>query len=184
MNRKASIAIPTLILLCVVGFGSATSPPATFSSLGTRPWESHAIALTTDGSILVVVNPDSNSVSILDTATYVVQAEIEVGVDPRSVALGEQGRYAYVACQGSDCVSVIDPATHEVVDTWSVGDRPIGIAVSPIGIAVSPNGRMLAVSELGDDTVRLIDVASSETVASVPYSIVRTALPSRHRERA
>jgi len=161
MNGKASIAIPMLILLCVAGLGLETSPAATSSGLEARASESHAIALTTDGGILVVVNPDSNSISILDTESLVVEAEIVVGVDPKTVAVDGQDQRAYVACQGSDCVSVIDLATHQVVDTWSVGDRPVGVALSP-------DGQLLAVSELGDDVVRLIGVASSETVAAVP----------------
>ena len=161
MNRKASVAISTLILLCVAGLGLATIPNVTFSSVGMRASGSHSIALTTDGNILVVVNPDSNSVSILDTETHVVQVEVGVGVDPKTVAVDGQGRHAYVACQGSDYVAVVDLATYQVVDTWNVGDRPIGVALSP-------NGRMLAVSELGDDIVRLIDTVSSETVGTVP----------------
>ena len=71
MNRRASIVIPTLILVCAAGLGLATSPVATFSSIGPRASESRALALTADGSILVAVNPDSNSVSILDTETLV-----------------------------------------------------------------------------------------------------------------
>ncbi|MCK5246493.1 hypothetical protein KAR02_06315 [Candidatus Bipolaricaulota bacterium] len=161
MNRRTSIAILALILLCVAELGSVTSPNARLSSVGTRASESHSIALTADGGILVVVNPDSNSISILDTGTLVVEVEIVVGVAPQTVAVEGQGRHAYVACQGSDYVAVVDLASHKVVDTWSVGDRPIGVALSP-------NERVLAVSELGEDVIRLIDVTSSETIATVP----------------
>ena len=53
-----------------------------------------------------------------------------------------------------------------------LGDRPTGAALSP-------DGRTLAVSELGDDVIRLIDVASYETMASVsvpdrPYGVAFT----------
>jgi len=160
MSRKPSIVLPTLILLCVAGLGLATSPGATLSNVGMQDWRSRAIVLTADGNLLVV-NPDSNSVSILDTGALVVEAEIVVGVAPQTVAVDERGRHAYIACQGSDYVAVVDLATYRVVDTWSVGDRPIGVALSP-------NGSMLAVSELGDDIVRLIDIVSSETVGTVP----------------
>ncbi|MCK5213187.1 MAG: hypothetical protein KAQ74_04625 [Dehalococcoidia bacterium] len=141
-------------------------------SVRSRASESHAIALTPDRSILVVVNPDSNSVAILDTGMLTVKAELDVGVAPKTVAMDGHGNRACIACQGSDYVSVVDIAALEVVDTWSVGDRPTGAALSP-------DGRTLAVSELGDDVIRLIDVASSETMASVsvpdrPYGVAFT----------
>ncbi|MCK5802994.1 MAG: hypothetical protein KAI66_09190 [Lentisphaeria bacterium] len=163
MNRRASILMLTLLFLSVARLGLGTSANATLPNVEARASESHAIALTLDGSILVVVNPDSNSVSILDADMLLVKAEIHVGVDPKTVAVDRQGRHAYIACQGSDCVSVIDIAALEVIDTWSVGDRPTGVALSP-------NGYILAVSEFGDDAIRLIDIASSETVASVPVT--------------
>jgi YVTN family beta-propeller protein len=69
---------------------------------------SSSIALTTDGSTLLVVNPDSNSLSLVDTNRQNVLAEIPVGRDPRTVAVDEAGQRAYTANRGSNSVSVVD----------------------------------------------------------------------------
>jgi YVTN family beta-propeller protein len=69
---------------------------------------SSAIALTSGGAMLLVVNPDSNSLTLVNTADHSVITEIPVGVDPRTVAVDDAGTRAYVANRGGDSVSVID----------------------------------------------------------------------------
>jgi YVTN family beta-propeller protein len=133
---------------------------------------SSAIAVTADGDTLLVVNPDSNSLSMVGLGMLTTLLELPVGVDPRSVAVSTDGDTAYVANQGSDSFSVIDIPARVVTVTVSVGDRPVGVAVSP-------NGRFVAVAELGDDTVRLLDAASLATlsltpVADRPYALAFT----------
>ena len=121
MSKDALILVLTLLPLSVARLGLGTSSHARLPSVRSRASESHAIALTPDGSILVVVNPDSNSVAILDTGMLTVKAELDVGVAPKTVAMDGHGNRACIACQGSDYVSVVDIAALEVVDTWSVG---------------------------------------------------------------
>ena len=111
---------------------------------------SSAIAITTDGSTLLVANPDANSVTLVDTTTQTALVELQVGLDPRSVAIAPDGTWGCVANQGSDTVSVIDLITLAVADTLPVGDRPVGVAISP-------DGERIAVAELGADQVRLLN---------------------------
>lgn len=133
---------------------------------------SSAIAITADGATLLVVNSDSNSLTLVDTASHSVQAEISVGVDPRSVAVSPDGSVAYVANQGSNSLSVIDIATRALIVDVAVSDRPVGVAVSP-------DGRFVAVAEMGVDRVRLLDVAtlsslSITAVADRPHGLAFT----------
>jgi YVTN family beta-propeller protein len=114
------------------------------------------IAITPDGRTLLVVNPDSNSLTLLDTADGSVLVELPVGVDPRSVAVSQDGLWACVACQGSDSVSFIDLTALTVAEAIAVGDRPVGVAVSP-------QGGLVAIAELGDDQVRLFDAGNRST---------------------
>jgi len=101
---------------------------------------STAIALTSDGAMLLVVNPDSNSLTLVDTADRSVIAEIPVGVDPRTVAVDSAGARAYVANRWSDSVSVIDLAMRDAIAEVQTDDRPYGVVVNPAGIAsASPN---------------------------------------------
>ena len=121
---------------------------------------SSAIALTSDGATLLVVNPDSNSLTLVDTAGPSVIAELPVGVDPRTVAVDDAGTRAYVANRGGDGVSVIDLAARKAIAEVRTGDRPYGVVVSPAGDRVY-------VAEQGSDRVRILDAATLETVSLI-----------------
>ncbi len=116
------------------------------------------IVLSDDGRYLVVVNPDSNTLSIVDPATRQLLTEIPVGVDPRSAAITRDGATAYAANQGSDDISVIDVENRQLLATVPVGDRPVNVTLTP-------DGRYLAVAELGDDTVRFLDTSTLATLS-------------------
>ena len=121
---------------------------------------SSAIAITADGATLLVVNPDSNSLSLVNLGTPTTVTEVPVGVDPRSVAVSPDGTVAYVTNQGSDSLSVVDLTTQSTAAEISVGDRPVGVAVSP-------NGRLVVVAELGDDQVRFLDTTDLSTLSVI-----------------
>ena len=122
---------------------------------------SSAIAITPDGATLLVVNPDSNSLTLVDTSSQETIAEIPVGVDPRTVAVEDTGRRAYVANRGSDTVSAVDLSARAVVTDVAVGYRPYGVVVSP-------SGNRLYVAEQGADQVRVLDTATFTTRAVLP----------------
>jgi YVTN family beta-propeller protein len=121
---------------------------------------SSAIALTSGGAMLLVVNPDSNSLTLVNTADHSVITEIPVGVDPRTVAVDDAGTRAYVANRGGDSVSVIDLATREAIAEVQTGDRPYGAVVNPAGDRVY-------VAEQGSDRVRILDAASLDTISRI-----------------
>ena len=121
---------------------------------------SSSISLSPDGAILLVVNPDSNSLTLVDLGAPATSDELSVGVDPRAVAVSPDGATGYVANQGSDSLSVVDLAARSVDADLSVGDRPVGVAVSP-------DGRFVAVAELGDDRVRFLDADTLATLSTV-----------------
>lgn len=129
----------------------------------TYKFASCAIAITPDGGYLLVANPDSNSVTLLETASRSLIAEIPVGVSPLSVAISPDGGRAYAANQGDDSLSVISLPAGVVTATLPVGDRPSGVAASP-------DGRLLALSETGADRVRLLDALSLETLLLIPVA--------------
>lgn len=121
---------------------------------------SSAIAVTANGATLLIVNPDSNSLTLVDTTSRSVIAELPVGVDPRTVTVDDAGSRAYVANRGSDSVSVIDLAARQVITTVTVGDRPYGIIVSPAADRVY-------VVEQGTDRVRILDAATLQTISLI-----------------
>ena len=168
MERCCSTMLLVAVLLCL----ARASPQTQAQSPTTVKRSSSAIAITPDGSTLLVVNPDSNSMSLVDTASQVVLAQLPVGVDPRSVAVSPDGSWACVANQGSDSVSVVDLMGQCVTNTVAVGDRPVGVAISP-------DGRLVAVAELGEDQVRFLAAPHGSTlsvvsVADRPYGLCFT----------
>ena len=121
---------------------------------------SSAIAITANGATLLVVNPDSNSVTLVDTASRSPIAELPVGTDPRTVAVDEAGSRAYVANRGSANLSVIDLAARQVITTVAAGDRPYGILVSR-------GADRLYVAEQGADRVLVLDAATFQPLSRV-----------------
>ena len=149
------VALILVLVLPSVGTAPVDRPGTPINGV------SSLIALTPDGATLLVVNPDSNSLTFVDTASNDVICELPVGADPRSVAVSPDGVKAFVANQGSDSLAVVDVPSRELAAQLSVGDRPVGAAVSP-------DGRFVAVAELGRDAVRLLDAVSGATTAVLP----------------
>ncbi len=83
-----------------------------------------------------IANHGGASVSVIDTCTNTVIANIAVGSGPSGVAVHPHGTRVYVTNQNSDTLSVIDTATHTVVATVAVADNPSGVAVHPDGSRV------------------------------------------------
>ncbi|MGL4400168.1 MAG: putative Ig domain-containing protein [Luteolibacter sp.] len=83
-----------------------------------------------------VVNPDANTVAVLDAVTRAKLAEIPVAASPRTVAVAPDGRIWVAGAKGA-AVSIIHPATLAVVQTLPMprGSRPFGIAFDPAGTA-------------------------------------------------
>jgi YVTN family beta-propeller protein len=118
------------------------------------PTRSSAMALearATASARLWVVNPDNNSVSVIDTASNARVAEIAVGNSPRSVAVAPDGRI-WVVNKGSATISIINASTLAVVQTVSLAraSQPHGLAFAPSGAAAYVTleglGRLLKLS--------------------------------------
>ncbi len=151
----------TVLLFLLIVLSVPRAPAAVQAGVPPPKRSSSAIALLADGTLLLVVNPDSNSLTLVDTATRSPLAELPVGLDPRTVAVDDAGRRAYVANRGSDSLSVIDLEARTVHAEIAVGNRPYGVVASP-------DGRRVYVAEQGLDQVRILDATSLTTLALLP----------------
>ncbi len=133
------------------------------------PTRSSNIAITSDDSRVVVVNRETNSVSIIavrnnagaDVATKL--AEVAVGDEPRFVAISPGDTEAYVTNTVSGTVSVIalkGANAFNVVSDITVGSEPRGCAVTP-------NGTRLYVANHTSGTVSEINLSTRAVTRTI-----------------
>jgi YVTN family beta-propeller protein len=150
-------SVPLALMMGLL-FGASIGPAgaATYSS---------PISITSDDRFVWVVNPDNNSVSVLEVGAGInlKRAEIRVGVDPRSVAITPNGQKVYVTNMVSGTVSVINATTQQVT-------RAILVGKEPFGCALSPNGSKLYVANFLSDSLSIIDTSTDMVTQTVPIS--------------
>ena len=143
------------------------------------------MAATPDGKHVYVSNQNDSTVSVITTATGTVSGPIKVGPKPSGIAIAPDGKHAYVANNGTgvtgnpggpgsevgNTVSVIDTAKGVVSDTITVGN-------GPVGLAVTPEGKHVYVANAAENTVSVIDTATGAVSATIPVgtSPVRVAI--------
>jgi YVTN family beta-propeller protein len=121
-----------------------------------------AIAASSDGGSIFVVNQQDGTVSIIDAATQVVTVTIPVGTYPSALAVPPGGDVVLVAVsgnQGDGTVAVIDVATQTVAHTLSIGPQPGDYTIPTVA---SPDGRVVFLSSVANPSVYMIDVTSLE----------------------
>lgn len=128
-----------------------------------RPGQSSPIALEARSgaaSRLWVVNPDNDSVSVIDLGSHMRLAEIAVGRAPRSVAVAPDGRI-WVTNKSGASISVVSPSTLAVVQTIALPR-----ASQPHGLVFAPGGGAYVALEAAGRVVRL-DASSGAELAGV-----------------
>jgi YVTN family beta-propeller protein len=95
------------------------------------------------------VNPDNDSVTVIDTTLQTVVAEIPVDDEPRSLAIAPDGR-VWVVNKGAATISVIDPQTRQTADMLFL---PVG--AQPHGLVIGASAAWLALE--GTGTVMQLD---------------------------
>ncbi|UQE73809.1 YncE family protein [Gordonia sp. PP30] len=98
-----------------------------------------ALDLSPDGKRLYVTGTDPEAaagapqtMSVVDTATGKITADVRVGVDPVDVSVTPDGRYVGVVSRHDGVISLIDTRTNRVVATAAQPNaEPIYIAMSP-----------------------------------------------------
>lgn len=107
-------------------------PPAP----GPRPTHSSTLAIGDDAPgerRLWTVNPDANTVTVLNAISGEKLHEHAVGNDPRNIARDANGRY-WITCHDSDEIRVLNPdGTSHATIALPYGSAPFGIAATPDG---------------------------------------------------
>jgi YVTN family beta-propeller protein len=107
-----------------------------------------------DGRWVYVTNTDDDSVSIIDTDSWVVVKTSHNIPEPHDGELTPDGSLLYLATSGNSAMMVIDTQTRKIIKTIPVGKKPRGVAVG------GKNGEIAYVTNKGDGTLSIIDVPS------------------------
>src|SRR5678816_2452156 len=150
------------VAACGNASGGDDQPDAAPPAVLHRASRSSTIALTDDGSRVVMVNPQDDSISVFTTADNLRTGKVTTGGEPSNVVIDAAG-VAYVANRADATVvkvTGLDQATPAIAGTAAVGSEPIGLALSP-------TGARLFVAEFAESRVSVIDTASMTVVGSI-----------------
>lgn len=146
-----STALAVVVVACSApGVGPAGEPDG-------QPSVSAPLALSQDGGVLWVVNPDANSVTAVNTTSLEASAPVTVGLEPWAVAVTPNGAVV-VTNRGDGSLTVIR------------GGRTTDLEVGaePGGLALSPTGRFAFVTLSSDAALAIVDLERVEVVGRVP----------------
>lgn len=122
------------------------------AACGQRP---SAIALSLDGRrVLVSATYSGELVSLaIEDDSLRPRGRIQLGFEPRGIAISREGRLAYVALSAAAAVAVVDLETSR-----ELGRIPVGRW--PRYLALSPDGSRLAVGCSGDGCISVVDTVT------------------------
>lgn len=117
------------------------------------------LAVSPDGSTVVVSNWCSYDVSIIDVGSATEVARVDIGRYPRGVAFTPSGETAYIAVMGGDEIVKVDVKSHTVSGSFPLSGTPRHLVMGPQGdyLYVSRNS--------GGDIVK-VDLETEQIVAS------------------
>ena len=162
------------------------------AGVGNRQGPSTAgLAVTADGSALLVANVYSDSVSRVDLRTAKPTGELDLrpGVeDPNRAGIAGGETPFWVAIRGNDTAYVSSERDREI-DVLDIGGAMpvlrarIPVHGNPNKMVLNHAGTLLAVACDNDDSVQLVDTASDRVVARIPVAAPAGVLRQRARYR-
>ncbi len=136
----------------------SATPEPTLSRVSGSPVSASSVAVSPDGRLVAAVNPDSGSITLVDTATLVVKAEIPVGDDPRTLCFTSDSAKVLVSNHGSANISVVSLDRAAEVARYPVGLMPYGIVT---------DGTNVYVAELAAGNVGVINLETGRQVGRI-----------------
>lgn len=119
-----------------------------------RVASSAPLALAPAGDELWVVQPDADTVAVIDTATDARLEALTIEGSPRSIAITPDGELVLVAAATGNSITVIERATRRVIQTLGEAD---GIAREPRHLVVSGDGTRAYASAYVGDRVTVLE---------------------------
>ncbi|MFD4819282.1 beta-propeller fold lactonase family protein [Peribacillus butanolivorans] len=112
------------------------------------------------GDTIYIANIDVNTVTIVDSQTKKVKAEIPVGKSPVQLTLSPDENKLYVSCRYDDKIDIISIEKEKVVDSLDVG-------IEPYGVVTSQDGKRLYVANHRSSTISVIDLSKKKVESEI-----------------
>jgi YVTN family beta-propeller protein len=124
--------------------------------------QASGMTLSHDGATLAVCGTYDDTLTLVDTATWTVAANVPVGDYPVRATFAPDDSELYVALKTPATVAVVSNAgaASAVTGTIAVGQQPFEMAVSS-------DGGTLYVAQAQDDSVGVVDLASGLLTSSI-----------------
>lgn len=142
--------------------GGGDDGPATGLTVLARPSKSGTVAITGNDKLVAMVNPETGSISVFETATDTRIANVKTGREPSSIAIGPDDDTAYVANRADATVVKITG-----LKTSPKVSAPVDVGSEPTGVALSPTGKRLFVAEFAEGRVSVIDTETMKVTATI-----------------
>jgi len=168
-SSHGPFVVGAVLVATLTGVGAAAGPLSFTSSLDIpdtlyqgAPGEPRYVdptdlAVTADGSTLVVACSGTDTLKILDLPAGALRHEVPVGRHPSAVALSPDGRSAYVAGRDDDSLTVVDLATGQASARHATGR-------SPQDVLATPDGALVVTANGGSGDVSFIDPVSGREI--------------------
>lgn len=121
---------------------------------------SNNIVMNKAGNMIYIANIDVNTVTIVDSKTKEVKAEIPVGNGPSHLTLSPDEKSLYISCRYDNQIDVISIEKEKIIDSIDVG-------IEPYGVITSQNGQKLYVANYRSSTISVIDLSNKEIESEI-----------------
>jgi hypothetical protein len=135
-----------------------------------RPMNSSTIVYDSTLDRVWNVNPDNDSVTVIDASTFAKIGEYSVGDNPRTLTVGMDGSI-WVANQDDASISVLNAIDGSLIQTITLahGSAPYGIVRAPqsafnsalIYVTLEATGELIEISSQTGQVLRTVNVGSS-----------------------
>ena len=126
-----------------------------------------ALAVSAGGDWVYVANHTADSVSVINTGSGQVEAEIPVGRGPRGMVLSPDGERLYVALRRDHAVGVVNLSQRRLLDSIACG-------YEPWDMVLSPDGRILYSSNFTSNDISVIDLQNPGARGGRRIAVSRT----------
>lgn len=163
------IAVPQSLFLPIIQNGATPTP--IYKTDGHASWSS-PIAVSPLDQTIWIVNPDSGSVTRIDSHQDDRLAEIHSGQEPWAIVVAPDGKQVYIADRATGNLVIIDALLNTVTLTVAVGYE-LG------GIALSPSGNKAYITSTATDEVIVVNTQTQQVekriaVGYLPYALAIT----------